>query len=797
MPNLIDGPHTRSQIVRNRRVATSSLAAVVLGLSVGGTAHAQAADPERPPEDTSVADSAQTGDIIVTARRVEERLQDIPASVSAIGTTAAEKMNSLADIQSQVSGVTFQAVGPSPAIGIRGFGNRTQAQNPSQSAVGIFVDGVFVSPALAIDINRTDVQRIEIAKGPQSTLYGRSSFTGAINIVTADPTPDFSGFVEAGYGMSSVHGENLYKLRGAISVPLGDTLSVRFFGAREKRDGFAYDSVTGNRAGGYNRKIGRVRLLWEPSNVVTGRLTGTIIRDDLPFPLVNAGRIRAPLGQRLVLGNFTRPDVNAALQFGKDVWDATYVNPQHSRVRGEQATLDLRFDTPMGELASLTDYQHASLATTLSLDLTRLAFATGNGTNDDKRYSQELRLSNDTGRFSYLLGLYYLHSVLNQAGGRSIDFGAGTALGSGAILFDRPPGIPLPPASNASVSPAYTKTDAYAAFGQLGYDISDDLNLTVGLRQGRDELEGVTGSFLRARAGFTVTSTPFTYRKAAFNATTGSANLSYKVAPDVTVYGSFARGNSPGGLNVGGSALVNFAPQSVDAYELGLRSQFLDRRVRLNVALFENRYDDLQLSQNLFIAGNLTPTTTNAAKARGRGVDIDTGVIVSDSLSFNVQYTYVDSKITDYTIPPPPTPQVNLTGVPLVRSPKHSLNASATFRHDLGPGVFQLTAEESYTSSYTNDYLGVPPGFAFPGIPGVRPAGVTTTQVLELYRTKGYALTNLNASYTVNNWEFGASVRNLFNKQYIGSVLAFDLITVPLELPGLPRTVEASVKYRF
>ena len=193
----------------------------------------------------------------------------------------------------------------------------------------------------------------------------------------------------------------------------------------------------------------------------------------------------------------------------------------------------------------------------------------------------------------------------------------------------------------------------------------------------------------------------------------------------------------------------------------------------------------------------LTPLVTNPADARGRGVDLDAVAVVSSNLRFGLQYTYADSKITRFTLAPAPAPQINFLGAPLVRSPKHSLNGSATFTSDIGPGKFLFTAEESYTSSYTNDYQGAAAGTAYPGIPGVLSAGVTTTQVLALYRTPGYATTNLNASYTLGNWQLSGYVRNLFNHQYVAAVLAFDAVTYPQELAGEPRTFEVSVRYKF
>ncbi len=736
---------------------------------------------------------AQIGDVVVTARRVQERLQDIPASVSAITGDQVTRMSNLTDIQSMVSGVTFKAYGPIPTVGIRGFGNRTMAGVATNSTVGIFEDGVFVAPPLVIDINRIDTQRVEVAKGPQSTLYGRSSFTGAINIVSNDPAKDFSGYVDAGYGGSSVHGENLWHVRGAVSIPLTDTLAVRFFGLREKRDGFTYDSVTGNRGGGYDRTAGRVRLLWQPTSTLTARLTGTILRDNLPLNLTHTGRNPAPLGQINLFQDTVIPALaNAAqnaLVFGPTVWDAIYPQPQSSRTRGEQVTLDVRLQTPIGEFASLSDFQHSHQDILTSLDLTRLNYARGDTLFDEKRGSQELRLSNKTGRFNYLFGAYYLHVEARTGGGEMLDpnhpfaaFGPGTALYDLANF-------------NALYQPSYVKTDAFAGFAQIGYDVTDKLNLTLGLRESLDDLSGPTTSVFRTRAGVIL---PATYinRYGSFVSTTGSANLSYKIAPDVIAYGSYSRGNSPGGLNVGAAATRNYQPQNVDAFELGLKSQLLDRRLQVNVALFDNQYKNLQITQNTFINGALNALVTNAGDGRGRGVDLDAVAVVSRNLRLGVQYTYSDSKITRYILPAAPAPQVDFTGVPLVRSPKNTANGSATFTHDIGPGKFSFTAEESYTSSYTNDYQGVPAGTLYTSAP-LFIKGVTTTQVLALYRTPGYAVTNLNASFTYKNFELSGYVRNLLNHQYVAAVLGFDTITYPQELPGEPRTFEVSLKVSF
>ena len=736
------------------------------------------------------ARSAALGDIVVTARRVSERLQDIPASVAAVGADQVAQFHSLDDLQSAVSGVTFKSFGPIAVVGIRGFGNRSNTQGPN-NAVGIYQDGVFIAPFLNSLDSRIDVARIEVAKGPQSTLYGRSSYAGAINIVSSDPTTDLSGYVEAGVGGSAADGEGLWHVRAALSVPLTDTLSIRGFYLHEQRDGYTYDLNTGIRGYGYDRDAGRIKIKWTPTDNLTVRLTGTIMRDDAPRGEVHTDNIAVPpLGGHTLFGN---PTITPVFQTGPDIWATNLIRQLPGQVHGQEGTADIRWQTPIGELASLTDYTHSStfFSTTEPSTLNDVSTPTP---TDEVRFSQELRLSGKQGRFSYLAGLYYLHTDFNFGNaGSTLDRNAPFAIFyPGSLQYDLS-GL------SEILQPSRTLTDNFAAFAQAGYDFTDQLNLTVGIRQSRDDVRGTTEFDLLLRNGFVVTPLPTTYRQRQFNATTGNANLSYKVRPGLLAYASYSRGDAPGGFNNGTAAAYIYNPQTVDAYEVGLKSELFNDKVRFNLALFDNEYHSLQFFQAIVLGGANQQVTLNAAGARGRGIDLDSTVILTDNFRLGVQYTYQTSKITAYNIPAAPAPQVSFLGVPLVRSPEHAFNGSITYSRDVGRGKLQLVAEESYSSSYTNDYQGVGPGIPYPagpGRPGLVP-GVTTGQVLGLFRTPGYAVTNLNGSYTFGHYEVSAYVRNLFNHQYIVATASTDAFTYALETPGEPRTYEFSLKYSF
>jgi iron complex outermembrane receptor protein len=779
----------------------ASLAALAVALGAPGVS--QAAEN----------DGAQIQELVVTARRVEERLQDIPASVSAVAGAQLAQVKSLQDIQGMVPGLVMKTFGPLPSISLRGYGNRPQLFG-TNSSVGIYEDGVYLSPYLVALSTSLDVARIEVAKGPQSTLYGRSSLAGAINVVTPDPSQTPEGFAEVGYGgASGGSGENLYHAKLVLSGPLTDTLSGRLALVRMQRDGYVYDPVTRYRGLGYNRTGARLKLMWQPNDDLKVRLGVSIIHDDAPRGETLTDRVIPPLGN--LPGTTPNPLNLAANQAilasfnGRSVWQSRFTQDQVGKINGQDGTLDIRYNTPFGELASLSNYQRTKSNLNSNADLVA-ASADVILVTDEERYSQEFRLSGKSGALSYLAGGYYLWSNFeNGRPGATVDR-------TGALVVFKPGSAPYDLLNVYSqLAPGNVKTKAIAAFAQVGYDVTDKLNITAGIRESQDKISGVAANYFVLRNGALVTRLAPLQRRAKFKALTGSAIASYKVMPDVLVYASYGRGDSPGGLQgttvtLPAASLQNFRPQKVDAFEVGLKSQFLDRRVQLNVALFDNEYKDLQIvrNQNVQVPGTTTVVgqqlTVNAGQSHGRGVDADLLFVINSNWRANASYTYSDSKIDKYDLNPADPSLLDLTGISLYRAPKHTAAAGVTYSADLGEGQLSITADANYTSSYINDTGGFVRGVAYPGrpagaIPG-QPAvapGVTTSQVLFLARTKGYSLFNLSSSYTTGPWQVSAYVRNLLNKQYIAVVAAGDPANRVGGSPGEPRTFEVSLKRTF
>jgi len=765
------------------------------------------------PVATRQAEVAQLEEVLVTARRVEERLQDVPAVVTSVSGERLEEVKSLQDIQGLVPGLIFQTFGSTPLVGMRGQGNRLGPNN----ILGIYEDGVFLAAPMVTLSTSLDVARVEVAKGPQSTLYGRATLAGAINVVSNDPTKDRQNSFEVAGGGSDAGGEQSWRSKLVLSGPLTDSLSGRLVAVRAERDGYVYDPVTKLRAMGYDRKAVKGKLLWEPTAKLAVRLSALWVNDNAPRGETFTTLTLPPLGWNINMADTSaaaKPLVDAARVFGDTVWQSHFVRPQRADIDGLSGTLDVRYQTPIGELAYLGSATHSKVFTTSTVDMTSLGVADVQATTRESRYSHELRLTGKTGRFSYLTGLYYLYaSSATGTPDGDIDLSVPSiAFFYGSANYDLPSITAINPAvsRNGQYLPSQTKTRATAVFGQLGYDATDKLNFTIGARNGKDTFYGKTAAYLTTQTGVLTTLLAPFYRSADFTATTGSAVASYKITPDIMTYFSYARGNSPGGLNGGASqaaASTPFDPQDVDAYELGLKSQWFDRRLQVNVALYDSKYKNLQLLQNraIPVPGGapgqtiLQTVTTNAAESHARGMDLDAQVVLSSHWMLGLGYTYLDSKIDKYNVPAPSAGNLqplDFTGAQIVRTPENTGNLSATYTTRVGPGDLRLTAEAAFSSWYTNEYVGASPGTAYPGRPGV-PAGVTTSQVLWLVPTAGYTTFNLNGSYKFGPWQLTGIVRNVANKQYIASAAANLVFQVPNTVPGEPRTWELGLRRSF
>ncbi len=730
-----------------------------------------AAHAQTEPADPAASPNSQIEDIVVTARRRAESLQDVPASVVAVtadqlAETGAQR---LTDIQSMVPGLVFKNFGPGlSVVSLRGSGNRLG----SGSTVGVFQDGIVLSGS-QLAKGAIDLERVEVAKGPQSTLYGRATMAGAINFVTKDPTTDFEGSAEIGIGGSSAGSEKLWHGRLILSGPLvTDTLLGRLVISRDKRDGYLHDPVTDWRGLGYNRTFVRGKLLWTPTPDIDVSLMAEFTRDK---PTLGAAYTHAdPPNTQVPFAPSSGPNAwnytTNPLFFGNDFWDTRFTNKPQGKLHDDSYVLQVDWRTPIGTLTSSTALSKYSQDGQNDVDMSQYPVIEFQYPGNGKRFNQELRLAGGDS-LRYLVGLYYLRT--NGFVGQNIVFGPGA---SGYIS-----GL------TAQYQPSDQTLHSYAGYFDLDYDLTDQLSVSGGLRFGRDKIEQTNQVVWTTRAGMVVNVFgPFT-RNVAFNTYEGNISLSYKLNSDALIYARYARGTRPGGLNNGNSvaiASLPYDPEYVDAFEIGTKATLFDGHLRTNAAFFYNKYHDLQVGRNQAI-GNppaVFNTTANAAGARSFGLDLDGELVVADGLKMTFGYTYNDAKITNFIIDAATTAREDLSGLPILRSPKHSGNIGVRYGHEFGDGSeFSLGGSFYFSSRYANDYI-VPP---------------TTGLPVQLFNTEPYQTIGLTASYKKDPWEISAYVSNLFNEQYLASGSANFYNQLTFGIPGEPRTFEVTLRVNF
>ncbi|HKQ83956.1 MAG TPA: TonB-dependent receptor [Steroidobacteraceae bacterium] len=702
-------------------------------------------------------------EILVTARKRQESLQTVPLSVSAVtgDQLVAGGVKGMADINQSVPGIHFVAFsGGQPVVSMRGNANRIV----SEPGVGFFLDGVFTSTSTQISHGPVDVARLEVLKGPQGTVYGRNTIAGAVNVITNDPTDSLEGYASVGYGGSSQSGDELLSAQALISGPLTDTLSGRVVYDHKERDGFLRDSTNGVRHGGYEGDYLRAKLAWMPSDATTVKLTYEHADDTSP---------RWNGLQYIVGGTHASANIPTA-----ELWFPGRSGPFYEiRAKAGQAldtttTLDRAIveaahETAFGVFTSQTSYSTSSFSTDQDLDFTPADASGLHYESKNDTWSQELRLSGDAGAWSWLAGIYYLND-------RLYDFDQVRTFAPPAFAY----------ASGTAKQALYVpmRTESYAAFGQLGYEITPQVHVTLGGRWSRDEKKS-TLTFAQTSSAGAVTGFSLP-REGSWDSTTYLASLNYFWTPQVMSYVSYSTGFKAGGFQDAANMQVSatpFDPEKVDQIEVGLKSEFFDRRVRLNVSAYQLDYESLQVS-NLRLFGT-TPIQLiqNAAGAKVEGLDVELTGSITHHLIVGVSGTYLPTaKIVGFSsvggFP-------SIEGFRIPRSPKTSYAVRLDYHSNFSKDI-ELTfgTVYSYRSEVVNELDGT-----------VRPDGSYATVPLD-----DYGLLELNGTLSRGLWDVQFYVRNLTDERYFtgatgtggGSRIAY------LQF-GEPRTWEVSVRRRF
>jgi iron complex outermembrane receptor protein len=816
-----------SDSAASRIVSLGAIVAFATSLAPQGAA--QTAPPES---------SGPIQQVIITAQKREQNLQDVPITVTAVGAQLLQDsgVRDIKDLTLLTPGliVTSTSNESSTTARVRGIG--TVGDNAGlESSVGVVIDGVY-RPRNGVGFGDLgELERIEVLKGPQGTLFGKNTSAGVIHVITKRPQFEFGSDLELTAG-------NLGELDAAASITgpiMGDKIAGRLYAVKRKRDGL-YDVSTGSGPRTDNedadRDLTAVRgQLQFQSDTFDARLIADFARRDENCCLatqINVGS-SAPLLDALATDSGV---ANPAQPFERLAYaDRT----TEQSVRDKGVALDLNWDLSFGTLSSITAWRNWEGFNGQDSDYTTadVLFRAPDGTfgNEFDQVSQELRLAGESGRLNWLVGAFYasedLDSGLNLRYGTDFETYYSLALSAGMAptlvngLTARPPGTAYP--AGAGYQDTFNqKSDTFALFTNNDIALTDALNLTLGLRYTNEQKDldsfytnsdgGAGCAASRARFAAVAATLPAaavpsyyafgcaTFADPIYNGLntsqsidesewSGTAKLAYRFTPDVMSYLSYARGYKASGYNLDrertpivppagsppGPPLftadtdTSFLPEIVDSFELGAKTTLFGRSLLLNTALFYQEFQDFQL--NTFTG--ISFVVVSIPEVTSRGVDVDLmWVPPVANLSVNAGITYAETEYGNFT--PPFAALFRLPNSQMSFAPKWSASLSTTYERAIGGSLlWRANVGAKHTSEY-NTGSDLNPG------------------------KLQDALTLVNARIGIGaqnrRWMLEAWAQNLTDEEYYQVVFDATLQTGTLDaFLGAPRTYGLTLRMTF
>ena len=717
-------------------------------------------------QDAAARDDSGIGEIIVTAQKRSENIQNVPIAVSAVtsqylqsrGITSIDAIGSIAPNVKIERAPSNKLISQ---ISIRG----SVTINPAvtwEPAVGLYLNGVYIAKAQGSIFDVADLERVEVLRGPQGTLYGRNALAGAVNLVPKAPTGELGGRAEVSHG-----NYNYWKGRLILDLPAFGPFSLKLSGQLQKRDGFIQNVAnpypqaflankpSTSRLNDLDGKSGMVQLRFHPegSNVTADYMFDYSNFDQLPdyAQLYRVNRNRDPrdifdpnsvsypfAGAFFPLNLYDRTTRQSSASVDGNIYEK-------SKTYGHALTLAV--DLGGATLKSITSYRDLKFDDSLDLDGTPLNVALTQRHTQFHSFSQELQATGKTmsDKLAYVAGVFYYKEKAETLGPQDF-FGGGSSY----------------------QSDYGSHTEALAAYLQLDYNLTDALKLTLGARYTHEKKD--VRRFLRINrdtanginAPLVVANLPYgSVPDAKYNDFSPAITVAYQASSDVNVYARFAQGFKSGGFNgetndfraptanctSGAIELCNpYRPEKVDSYELGLKTRLAGGKVILNFAGFWDEHRDIQLS--VFTAnGAASSIVKNAAKARIRGIEVETVIHPVDGLTFNGSFAYLEPKYKSYieAVNGVDTNVANNRAFP--HTPNYTAAAGVDWRVIAGDwGKLNLTGDLSYVSSY----------YTFP-------YALTTAPPSDQYanNTRSPGRTIINASARISDLSLGTTKAEL------------------------------------
>ena len=799
--------------------------AALLTVPAAAQSAAPATDDAATAADEAQADS---NDIIVTARRRSESAQDIPLAVSVLDAKQLDETGAFNVNRLQQLAPTLQFYSSNPrntAVNIRGLGVPFGLTSDGfEQGVGIYVDDVYYSRVASATFDFLDVAQIEVLRGPQGTLYGKNTTAGAINIQTNQPTFDFEGRAEV-----SVGNYNFQQARLAVSGPLSETVAARIAFSGTSRNGTIRNVTTGENIQSLDNIGLRAQLLWEPTSDLKIKLVGDYNKQDAVCcgsVFVGTGATQRPLNRQFAAlaaaQNYAPPSANP---FDRLTDLDSNLNAGNV-IAG--AALKITWDVGPGTFTSVTAWRYWDWKPENDRDFTGLSIvALSQNPSQQDQYTQEFRYAYTGDRFDFVLGAF----AFNQR----IDTQGTEAHGINSSRWSIAPNNPLsldPSVLNGLTArnTQFLKSTSAALFGQLSWKVTDAFTIQPGVRLNYDEKQGFyqrrvftgTGVELagretdaRSRAQLGVFQPQISAPEDTDWNLTYDLTLSYEVAPDVLAYGTYAKSFKTIGINQNGlptdangqpiAAAGTIRPEKVDHFEVGLKSQFWDRKATLNLAAFRTDIRDYQATVNNGQFGVLRGFLANAGKVRSQGIEADFSVRPSARFTAYANAAYTDAKYVRFTDAPCPPELAGGTTATAGQTPSAPGTpggispANCDISGQRLPGVSKWSFSFGAEGNVPAKFLGQD-GEVYLGYDGSYRSNFSSNPSPSAYTfVDGYSLSNLRAGFRSDD---GLSlfvwVRNAFDENYFEQLFVGPGNTGLIAgLPGDPRTFGATAAITF
>ena len=711
-------------------------------------------------------------EVVVTAEKRATNLQNTAMSVSAISgdEMALRQIDDISSLALSVPNVNFGETTGNARIAIRGIGFDNISLG-NEGRVAFHVDDVYLSRPAAALTSFFDLERVEVLRGPQGFLYGRNATAGAINLITRTPGEELNGYAKV-----TVGNYDRITLEGAIGGPLTDTVGARVSFRTTDRDGWGENLLTGADVDDESTRAVRGVLSFEPSDDLTILLRGDYFEQEdnaysfrylgqgsLPDPSVGWPGL-TPTG--LLVGG-TVPD---------DPRDSTIDSGPENDREFYGASLDVSWDIGDYNLRSITGYRSNYFETTSDLDGTSAPLTVYYQFSDSDHFSQEFRLSTVSDFGDWMIGAYYFDEDLTASVNIPLD------------PFLIPPlGLPGPIGlSRGFVGVGTIDTEAWALFGHFRWQASERLAVRLGARysdekKSIDELNQIDLFTPYPPFGPLFPDTPPGGRvqsSETWDDFTPSITIEYQASDDLFAYFDYSQGFKSGGYNLG-NLQPAFDPEEIVQYEIGIRSEWMDSRLRANVSAFLYDYEDLQVSK---VDGTVI-TIENAAKAELYGMEFEIIALVSENLMVETTIGLLESEFKDYVTADPVRPpaffgEFDLAGNELTQAPGYTVNIGAEYRAQLAKGdlVFRGDArfvDDVWLTAFNTDHM--------------------KQDAYEWFRA------SVTYESAQGDWVLSAFVDNITDERIISAALITSAL-VGAPIAGAfeaPRTYGASVSFRF